>query len=356
MLQRTNSYICTLAALVAAAVWLLALPQHTEAAGARTAWVSSNHIQVIDLDTARVIGRLPLSEFIHDMDFSVDGNRVYVGSSKGLRVADANELRFVQQVSTSMTKAVAVSKDGSRVAAIHPGDREATQAARKAGLPLPPAKITIYSTLDMKEQSSWHVHAMTFDVLFAPSNDRVYVLVPPEGMVYVHDLSGAVLDTIQLVPRSPEGSHQGAMLTWMALSPDGRSLVVPGTTADRSFVAEVDLGNRRPLDERVVHQDLGHNRRIQGLAWDDDGSGVYVTAVNSMVKFNGLGLPIAWESMPLNYVDIEPIPGTNENVLVAPIFSKSNKSGGVAILGENGEFLRTVELPDMSPYFVAVRP
>jgi len=345
-----------LATTVTLALTLLVLPPVADAGSGRTAWVSSNHIQVIDLDAARVVGRLPLSEFIHDMDFSVDGNRVYVGSSKGLRVADANQLRFVHQVSTHMTKALAVSSDGSRVAAIHPGDREATQAARKAGLPLPPAKLVVYSTLDMKEQSSWHIHAMSFDVLFAPSSDRIYVLVPPEGMVYVHDLEGTVLETIRLLPQSPEGTHQSAMLTWMALSPDGSSLVVPGTTADQSFVADVDLGGKRSSEERVLHQDLGHNRRIQGLAWDDDGSGVYVTAINSIVKFNGLGLPIAWERMPLNYVDIEPIPGTDENVLVAPIFSKANKSGGVAIQGGNGEVLRTVELPDMSPYFVAVRP
>lgn len=57
-----------LAFLVAAA---LAAP--ASALAATTAWVSSNHIQVIDLEEGRVVGRLGLKEFIHDMEFSPNG-------------------------------------------------------------------------------------------------------------------------------------------------------------------------------------------------------------------------------------------------------------------------------------------
>ncbi|MEE2827953.1 MAG: hypothetical protein VX498_02090, partial [Myxococcota bacterium] len=90
----------------------LSLPAMASAAG-RTAWVSSNHIQVIDLDEGQVVGRIPLQEFIHDMEFHPNGNSVYVSSSKGLRVADAHSLSFTQRVSEQTTGALAISSDGS---------------------------------------------------------------------------------------------------------------------------------------------------------------------------------------------------------------------------------------------------
>jgi hypothetical protein len=208
----------------------------------------------------------------------------------------------------------------------------------------------------MTEEASWHVHAMTFDIEISATGDRVFVLVPPEGTVYVHGLDGTLIDTIPVVPANASGTRPEAMLSWMAVSPDGTSMVVPVTTADRSFIAQIDLAPETKTSERVRHQDLGHNRRIQGLAWDEDGSGVLVTARSAIVKFGGLGLPVAWQKYPVNYVDVEAIPGTDESVLVAPIFSKARKSGAVSIIDARGKVVRTVELPDMSPFFVAVRP
>jgi hypothetical protein len=63
-----------------------------------------------------------------------------------------------------------------------------------------------------------------------------------------------------------------------------------------------------------------------------------------------------WEAQPINYVDIEPVPGRSDSVVVAPVFSEANKSGGLSVLSATGEVLRSIELLDMSPFFVAVRP
>jgi hypothetical protein len=123
------------------------------------------------------------------------------------------------------------------------------------------------------------------------------------------------------------------------------------TDANESWLAEITVA-----DGSIQHEGLGHARRIQGVRWDDDGSGVYVTAVQSMVKFDGRGLPVAWQSFPANYVDVQALPGSDEAVVVTPTFSKENGSGGVGVLAANGELLRSVELSDMSPFVVAVRP
>lgn len=320
---------------------------------AGTAWVSSNHIQVIDLDTAQVTGRIPLTEFIHDMQFSPDGSQVYVASSKGLRVADADKLEFVQKVDARPTNGLSLSRDGARLVAIHKADKEAARAARVGGLPLPASTVAVYSTLGMTVEHTFPVSAAALDAVLSPDGETVYVLVPNEGTVYVHAASGELREAIELVDTS--GSHT-AMLSRIALSPDGGRMVVPITDAENSWLADVDLAGARDAGERVLRQELGHAKRIQGVSWDEDGSGVYVAAINSMIKFSELGLPVAWKSFPVNYVGVAAIPGTEETVMVTPTFSEERKSGGVSVVGPDGQVLRTVELADMSPFVVIVRP
>ena len=75
-----------------------------------------------------------------------------------------------------------------------------------------------------------------------------------------------------------------------------------------------------------------------------------------MVKFKKLGLPVQGQQFPVNYVDVRAIPGTDQTVMVTPTFSKARSSGGVSVVGANGAVLRSIELPDMSPFVVIVRP
>lgn len=338
--------------IIAAA--LLAGSLSTDAQAA-TAWVSSNHIQVVDLDTARVVGRIPLQEFIHDMEFSPDGSTVYVGSSQGFRVADATELRFTSKVAEGGTLAIAVNADGSTVATLTKASDASCLAARKAGEPLPASRITLYSTLDMGVLATWEVPGGTRDLAISGDASRLFLLDPPQGLIRVFDGAGAELETIDVAPGArAENGHPQALYSAMEVSPDGQRVMLPVTSETASSLIDVDLAGQR--SERVVVQDLGHRRRIQGVSWDEDGSGVYVTAVNHVVKFSEAGLPLAWQKLPVNYVDVAPVPGAAETVMVAPTFSSKRRSGGVSVIDANGQVIRSVELPDMSPFHVAVSP
>ncbi len=323
------------------------------ASAARQAWVSSNHIQVVDLDAGKVVGRIDLKEFIHDIEFAPDGNTAYIASSKGLRVADANAIRLDQHVSQAASRGISVSADGHRVIVIHRAPKADALAARKAGLPLPPATLAVYTSKGMTLESSFAVSGNAFDTAISADGSRIWILVPQDGVVLEHAPDGRLVDTIQLVDQVAAGPH-AAMLSELALSPSGDKLVVPVTNAEDSYLAEIDLTGHRA--ERIINQGLGHARRIQGVRWDEDGSGVYVTAIQSMVKFDGRGLPVSWQSFSANYVDVQGLPGSDEAVVVTPTFNKANGTGAVGVLAANGELLRTVELTDMSPFVVAVRP
>jgi hypothetical protein len=50
------------------------------------------------------------------------------------------------------------------------------------------------------------------------------------------------------------------------------------------------------------------------------------------------------------------MPKSAEAVVVAPTWSAERKSGGVCLLDGSGSLVRAVELPDMSPFHVVVRP
>jgi DNA-binding beta-propeller fold protein YncE len=342
-------------ALLSSAVALLGSVALSAPAVAGTAWVSSNHIQIVDTDTARVIGRIPLQEFIHDMEFSPDGRFVYVASSQALRVADAEQLRFTQTVSEAGTVALSVAGVSGHIVTLSKGADDASLDARRNGRPLPDSTVTVYDPADMGVVASWAVPGGSRDVVITPDGATVHVLMPTTGFIHSFDAEGHPLGTIDVAPIPRNANNQvEAIFSAMELSPDGATVMLPTTSENQSAIVDVDLSGSR--DVKVVVQDLGHRRRIQGVAWDEDGSGIYVTAVNHVVKFSAAGLPLAWQQMAVNYVDIAPVPSTSETVMVAPTFSSKNRSGGVSIVDAAGNVLRTVELPDMSPFHVAVSP
>ncbi|MCO4770874.1 MAG: hypothetical protein KDA24_12650 [Deltaproteobacteria bacterium] len=322
---------------------------------AGTAWVSSNHIQIVDTDTARVIGRIPLQEFIHDMEFSSDGEHVYVASSQAFRVASAEELRFTATVSEGGTIGLSVAADSGHVVTLTKGDDDASLAARKAGEPLPNSTVTVYTSGAAEVVGTWEVPGGARDIVISPNGSAIHVLMPTVGLISSFTSAGKALATVDVAPvaRNERGQVE-AIFSAMELSPDGKTVMLPTTSEAKSALVDVDLTGAR--ETQVVVQDLGHRRRIQGVAWDEDGSGVYVTAVNHVVKFTATGLPLSWQRQAVNYVDIAPLPGTDETVMVAPTFSSKNRSGGVSIVDSAGNVVRSVELPDMSPFHVAVAP
>ena len=341
--------------LIASALAITAGPALASSEGGSTAWVSSNHIQVIDIDRGTVLARLPLAEFIHEMQFNGTGQRLYVATSKALRLVDPEAMAFTGVLSLRRTKALAVSKDGEHVFAIHPGDPEISQRARRAGTPLPLATLSHYSTATLSQTSSWQVPAMSSDVAISPRGDRVFVVDPNASQVQIYAANGELLERITVVPQDSKGRPQQAMLGAMAIAPDGHSLVLPVTTASGALLAEIDLAPAAKA-RKVTHEPLRSSGRIQGLSWNSAGNGVLITSVGGLCDYSGPGTEQVWQAQSVNYVDIEAVPTSGVSVAVAPVFSEANKSGGVSVLSANGKVLRSIELPDMSPFLVVVRP
>lgn len=325
------------------------------AAAGRTAWVSSNHVQVVDLDAGRVVGRLAGRSFVHAMAFTKDGRNALVATSDGLRVADAERLEWGQTLLQGTTVAVEVSADGSTIVAVTAPPADEHRAARKAGA-IAPWTVWWLDGRTFSPLGSFTVESKALDIAIAPDGSVAYVLLPHLGRVDLYSRDGQVEGQHDLTAHLPKdrSGAPAAFLSRIELSPDGDRLAVPVTAEGFSAILDVDLRGKRPPSDRVRQDELGHARRIHGLAWDEDG-GIVLSAVGSRLKFGGHGLPVAWKSYPYTFVDLAPLPG-DEEAVVMPTFSEARGSGAVALLDARGELLRTIELSDMSPFRVVLRP
>ncbi|MBJ96283.1 MAG: hypothetical protein CMP23_17615 [Rickettsiales bacterium] len=342
-------------ALLSLGLLLLAITASAGPASSATAWVSSNHLQVIDIDEGKVLGKLPLGEFIHSMRFTADGKRLYVGTSKALRIVDPERIAFSGQLSPRRTRAIAISDDGQHIYAVHPGDPKVSQAARIAGEPLPLATLSQYSAASNQEVRSWTVPALSSDIILTASNQQIIVLDPDGRKAHFYTTAGQHRGEQVVVPINQDGNPAQAMLGPMSLAPNGASFVIPITLREGPMLAHISL-TEGPNTARVQHHSLEDRGRVQGLSWDASGEQVLITATGGICSFRPDNTEQEWMPQQVIFIDVAAVPQSELKVAVAPVFSKRNKSGGVAVLAADGGVLRTVELPDMSPFYVAVRP
>ncbi|MCK6527436.1 hypothetical protein L6R50_07680 [Myxococcota bacterium] len=330
-----------LAALLAAA---------PAAAAAPTAWVASNQIRVVDLQRGEVVGQIPLQEFVHDIEFSTAGDRAFVASAGGLRVADAEGLAFTATLSDRPTVAVAVDEAHGAVLAILSPPGEEALAARRAGTAEPPCEVAVFDAASGERRASWPVAGLPRDIAVDGARGRIYVLEIQSGRVIAFDGTGRELDSIDLTQKA-----ERYMFTRMRLSEDGSTLVAPRTDADRTVLVEVHPLAARDATDRVRFQDLGHARRVGDLAFGRDGQ-VYLSSLFTVARVPPRGAAPTFERFDLAYSGIEVVPDSGEIVLIAPTLDPQIGSGGVTLADADGKVIRSVELVDISPFTVAVRP
>ncbi len=326
------------------------LPASALAAPPQIAWVASNQIRVIDMDRGEVVGRIPLQEFIHDMAFSADGARAFVGSSGGLRVADAEGLTFTGKWSERPTIAVDVDGvHGTVVALVNPPGKEAL-AARQKGIPEPRTEVMVFDATTGVRKGAWEVAGMPLDLEVDPIHDRIYVLEALGGTLKVFDGSGRDLETINLAP-----GRERYMFSHIELSVDGQRLVAPRT--DETETVLVDL---LPLaavgtPDRLLFQPMGNARRIRDCSFDARGS-LVLSSLKTLARTSNRGGKAEWEELGLAYSGVETVPSTGNLVLIAPTLDPEVGSGGVTLADSKGHVIRSVELLDVSPFSLAVRP
>ena len=96
--------------------------------------------------------------------------------------------------------------------------------------------------------------------------------------------------------------------------------------------------------------------RLRGAAIPRQGSEVLVTALGHVGRFATAGGPPLWREVGHKASLVAPSPSGAYLVMATPSFDEARGSGAVLVADSAGNLLRVAELPDLSPYTLAVQP
>lgn len=314
-------------------------------AAAQEVWLSSNHLEVVDLERGVVIDRVELGEHIHDLVFSTDGATLYVASSHGLRALDPDLRTVTAERRGEAVVALDLRPSDGAVVALHRPPGDAVLAARRADLPLPPCEVVVHDPITLNPTARWAVDGDAWDLVVTPGG--VHVIAPRLGALRSFDHQGRELSLRPLLPDHRPGDAHLAALGPLDVDAEGR-IIVPWTDERGSYLAilSADSTEQRPL---------GHGQAIHGLA-GRPGGGILLTSVGRLYASDERGLPGLWSPTATHYVDLAWLADGQRAVAAAPTAYAGAAGGSVSVIDPLGQVLIEVALPDMSPYHLAIRP
>jgi hypothetical protein len=145
------------------------------------------------------------------------------------------------------------------------------------------------------------------------------------------------------------------MCTDLGQSPDGRQLAVLRNGGAGAALVLVQPATA-PRDSVIRVQDLGAVHRGRGAAFTPDGGAVHVSAIGHLVRWSEDEPTARWQDVGHQFSLVAAAPSGRYLVLASPTFDAERGSGGLLIADPEGRPLRVVELPDISPYTLAVQP
>ena len=337
----------------------LALLVVVRPAGAENAWVASIGIRVIDLDQGDVIGRLSVAEdqVVREIRFDAAGEDAYVASMGGLFRVETASLAVHPPLSGRPTCSVDVAREADRLVALHLRRSGDGLADRERGIP-----TTV--TLQVYERSSGTpLGAVELDgaplwVRITPDGSRALVLDSKDARLSVFGLPVGAheprrLGEIDLAPDVPP--EHPVMCTDLELSRGGAEALILRNGGDGAALIRI-LPGEPVADSPLRIQDLGAGQRARSLAPSADGETVHVASIGRLARVEGEGPVPEWRSLGHEYSLVAATPDGRHLVLATPTFDAARGSGGVLIADALGRPLRIVELPDISPYTLAIQP
>lgn len=330
-------------------VLLAALLGHP--ARAEVAWVASTFVRLVDLDSGELVGRLLVAEeqVVSEIAFSEDGRRAFVASMGGLYEVDTRSLEVLGQLSARPTCSVSVA--GDRLAALHLLPAGEGLANRAQDIPST-VTMSLYDLPAGQRVASAEIHGSPLRVRLSPLNGHALVLDSNEAVLTVWSRRAESLGEIDLAPDRQSG--QSYLCADLGVSRDGSTLAVARNTAGSSALVIV-----RPDVEvarsRVTVVDAGEFR-LRGAAFPARGSEILVTALGHVGRFAADGGPPRWRDVGHMASLVAPSPSGTFLVMATPAFDETRGSGAVLVADADGQLLRVVELPDLSPYTLAVQP
>jgi len=110
-----------------------------------------------------------------------------------------------------------------------------------------------------------------------------------------------------------------------------------------------------PAHSAVAVHDLGADHRVRGAAYPPSGTDVYASALGHVARYSLEQPAVLWRETGYQ-ANLVAVTTSGTLVLATPGFDEARGSGGLLVADGDGNLLRVVELPDLSPYTLAVQP
>jgi len=319
---------------------------------AEVAWVASTFVQLVDLDSGELVGRVVVDEdqVVSEIAFSSDGRRAFVASMGGLFVVDTGSLAVLDRLSDRPTCSVSVA--GQRLAALHLLPPGVGLANRAQDVPST-VTLALYDLVDAPARiASAEVHGAPLRVRLSPASGHALVMDSNEALLRVYDIAAAKLGEIDLAP--DRQADQAFLCADLGMAADGSSLAVARNSADSSALVVV-----HPADtvagSQVSVVDVGAYR-LRGAAYPPQGAEVLVTALGFLGRISSERSEPTWREVGHMASLVAPSPSGEYVVMATPLFDEARGSGAVLVTDPAGNLLRVAELPDLSPYTLAIQP
>jgi hypothetical protein len=331
---------------------LLAAP-----AVAQEVWVASNQIRVIDFDQGKEVAKLPLQRHVRDIVFDRDAQRAYVAASDGLHVASVAERNWIAHPLNDR-QATALSMGERYLATLTWPNEEGARVAREAGQQLV-ARVHLYDLRHGAFAASFAVEGQPMDLALLHSDSMVYLLDRDGATLRGYRTDGRPMTEIAVGGPAPltETGHPTRRASTLALGRDGATLLLAssdGSTANL-YAISTRVDDPQKGGEQIRSVAIPGGQRVRYLVRDGAGDRVWLSSLNTLYRYDGDEL-VGQHTFDVPYTSATPLPGKGGLVLAAVTFNAKRGSGGVTLLDPDGRVLKSVELPDLSPFVAAVRP
>ncbi len=333
--------------LLVLALAALALP-----AAAENAWVASTEIRIVALERGEVIAHLAVAEdqVVAEIGFDAAGERAWVASMGGLFPVDTASLRVDAALSDRPTCSVSAARDADRLVALHLAHAGDGLADRARGVPTT-VTLQVYEASTGLPLAATELHGSPLRVRVSPDGGRIHVLDSKDALLTVLDGDARPLAELDLAP-DVDGDVP-LMCTDLGQAADGGQLAVlrnGGPGAALVLVEPAPVAR----ESRVAVRDLGTDHRGRGAAYAGDA--VHVSAIGHLVRWDPASVQADWREVGHQFSLVAAAPSGRFLVLASPTFDPVRGSGGLLIADPEGKPLRVVELPDISPYTLAIQP
>jgi DNA-binding beta-propeller fold protein YncE len=301
---------------------------------------SPNRVVVLDSESGKQLGEIPLGHTVFDIVFTADGKRGYLACDDGVVEVDAQKHIAIGRIMKGPAFDLELSADGKQLYVL--GNEVLKRAdGQQEALP---STITTYDLSARNVASTREVGRGSEDMALVAG--KAAVTRPEAKELAIVNPSEASLTATAVQLSDPNAATPG-FVNGLATSPDGREIYV-GLFGEPSKIEVVDAASGATRAMAFPHEGF-----ITALGVSRDGKNLYVATRNNLAILD------ASTGAERSFIDLQ---GAHTKMALSPsgrssyhpIQAYDEKGGAVTVVDLGTGHVRAIPTPGMSPITIGV--